>query len=554
MSRPEYETVDQMVRALADCDRPGLLYEDSSWTWREHVRLSAERAALALDVRRPGPFHIGFLFENIPELSFWLGAGSLAGATMVGINPTRQGAELARDITFTDCQLIVTESRAVGMLRDLDLGLTRDRILVVDTADYDDRLKPYAGAGLPDVDVPADSAALLIFTSGTSGGPKAVITSQRKWAGTGRTISQTQELTSADVGYMAMPMFHSNALFAGWSPIVYVGATLALRRRFSASGFLPDVRKFKATYFNYVGKPLTYIMATPEAPDDKNHTLRKVFGNEGAEKDIHAFAARFGVPVQDNYGSTESGASVQRVPGQPKGALGVGAPGVTVLDPETLEEKPIAQFDENGRLLNPEECIGEIVNKSPTTSFEGYYKNTEANNQRLRNGWFWTGDLGYRDKDGWFYFGGRDFEWIRVDGENFAAAPIETILSRFPGVILSACYAVPDVEVGDQVMAALQLADASAFDAAAFDDFLLDQSDLGTKWSPRYVRVATELPMTQTAKVLKRTLRAQRWECDDVVYFRPARGDRLRQLAPADIDKIRADFAARDRLGELDKV
>ena len=311
-----------------------ILFEDESYTWREAVRAASTRAAFAIDNKRSGPFHIGFLFENIPELCLWLAAGSVSGATMVGINPTRQGAELARDITYTDCQLIVTEPRFVDMLRGLDLGLTDDRILVVDTPDYRDALRPYDKAPLPADPVDPGVTALLLFTSGTSGAPKAVITSQGKWARTGRTISMTQGLTEADVGYMAMPMFHSNALFAGFSPVVYVGATLALRRRFSASGFLPDIRKFKATYFNYVGKPLTYILATPESADDKDHTLRSVFGNEGAERDIKRFSERFAVPVQDNYGSTESGASVQRVPEQPKGALGRGPEGTVVLDPK----------------------------------------------------------------------------------------------------------------------------------------------------------------------------------------------------------------------------
>lgn len=553
MTRPEYDTVDQMLRAREGDPNTAILFEDERYTWAEHVEKSAARAALYHSLCAPGE-HIGFLFENIPELSFWLGAGVVSGAPLVGINPTRQGAELARDITYTDCKLIVTESRWLGLLDGLDLGIDRDRILVVDTPEFAARVAEHDGAALPPDPVPADALAVLIFTSGTSGNPKAVITSQSRWTRSGRAISMTQELTSADVGYMAMPMFHSNALFAGWSPMLYVGGTLAMRRKFSASGFLPDVRKFKATFFNYVGKPLTYILATPERPDDREHTLRRVFGNEAAERDIHRFSERFGVPVQDNYGSTESGATVQRVPEQPKGSLGRAPEGTFVLDPESLEEKPAAQFDENGRLLNPEDCIGEIVNKNIGAGFEGYYNNDEANAQRMRNGWYWSGDLGYRDADGWFYFAGRDFEWLRVDGENFSAAPIEAIIGRFPGVILSGVYAVPDEEVGDQVMVAIQMHALDAFDPAAFDAFLAAQSDLGTKWSPRYVRVTTELPITQTSKVLKRQLRGQRWECDEPVYWRPAKGEPLRPMTAEDRATVRAAFAARDRLGELDKI
>jgi fatty-acyl-CoA synthase len=554
MTRPEFDTVDQMIRARVGNDRTGLLFEDERYTWHEHAQASAARAALALDLRQDGPFHIGYLLENVPELSFWLGAGAVAGATMVGINPTRQGAELARDIRHTDCQLIVTEPKLASMLDELDTGVPHDRILVVDTDAYDALLAPYADAPFPDHEVPGDTMALLLFTSGTSGAPKAVIATQMRFARVGRTLSQIQELDEDSVGYMAMPMFHSNALFAGWSPVVYAGATLALRRKFSASGFLPDVRKFGATYFNYVGKPLSYILATPESPDDKNHKLQRVFGNEGAERDLSRFAERFGVKVTDSFGSTESGATVGRVEGQPKGSLGRAPEGTVILDPETEQECPPAEFDAQGRLLNPEECIGEIVNKAIGQGFEGYYKNDEANDQRMRNGWYWSGDLGYRDKDGFFYFAGRDFEWLRVDGENFAAAPIESILMRYPGVVLAAVYAVPDTEVGDQVMAALQLEHPASFDPADFDSFLDEQRDLGTKWSPRYVRITHELPTTQTAKVLKRQLRRERWEVAEPVWWRPTKGAALVPLDDEGRAAIHADFTARDRLGELDKV
>src|SRR5207302_969481 len=137
----------------------------------------------------------------------------------------------------------------------------------------------------------------------------------------------------------------------------------------------------------------------------------------------------------------------------------------------------------------PDEAIGELVNKRGGAAFEGYWKNDEANAQRLRNGWYWTGDLAYRDERGYIYFAGRDFEWLRVDGEYFAAAPVERILSRHPDVILAAVYAVPDPVVGDRVMAAIELRPGAGLDPEAFASFLEAQPDLGTKWAPAFVRV-----------------------------------------------------------------
>ncbi len=117
---------------------------------------------------------------------------------------------------------------------------------------------------------------------------------------------------------------------------------------------------------------------------------------------------------------------------------------VAIVDAASGPECPPAQIDGNGRLLNASEAIGEIVSKNGVGRFEGYYANSEADAERTRGGWFWSGDLGYRDEAGFFYFAGRPSDWLRVDGENFAAAPVERILARFPGVVTAAVYPVPD--------------------------------------------------------------------------------------------------------------
>ena len=344
-----------------------------------------------------------------------------------------------------------------------------------------------------------------------------------------------RSVTSSDVIYQTMPMFHSNAQNA-WVASVTGGATLALRQRFSASGFLPDVRRFGATIFNYVGKPLNYILATPQQPDDAENPLRLAYGNEGTLHDVQRFAQRFGCHVTDSYGSTEGGITIVRSPDTPAGALGAGQPGTVVLDPETGRECAPARLDGNGRLANPDEAIGELANRETAGGFEGYWKNDEANSERVRDGIYWSGDLGYRDDDGFLYFAGRGYDWMRVDGENIAAAPIERILTRHGRIALASVYAVPDEHAGDAVMAAVALSPDTSFDGTDFASFLAEQADLGTKWAPRYVRVAASLPTTQTHKILKRVLRDERWRCEDPVWVRD--GDTYRRLAPTDIVAI----------------
>jgi len=546
-------TLAEVLRArVGDADRVALHFEDESWTWGQYLEGCATRAAFIRDQLRPdAPPHVGVLFDNVPEMPMWLGAVALLGVVAVGINPTRRGAELERDITHTDCQLIATDSAYHGLLDGLDLGMANSRVFDMD-GDGRDAIAPFTTDHLPDDPVDPDATYLLLFTSGTAGAPKACILSQGRLCRASGGLSMMMGFTPDDVLYQAMPLFHSNAVITGFAPWLMSGATCVLRRRFSASGFLPDVRKHGVTYFNYVGKPLSYILATPEQPDDADNTLTRVFGNEAADLDIERFSTRFDTPVQDGYGSTEGGANINRVPGMPSGALGVAGEGTVIVDPETGLECVRARFDDAGHLLNPEEAIGEIVNKEGASQFEGYYKNDEANAARVRDGWYWTGDLGYRDEAGFFYFAGRDFEWMRVDGENFAAAPVERILARHPDVVLAAVFAVPDEEVGDQVMAALELRPGSAFDPVAFDAFLEEQADLGTKWAPRYVRVAETLPVTQTQKVLKRALRKEHWEVDDPVWWRSARGEPLRVMDADARGEVRARFEARGRLGQLD--
>ncbi len=345
-------------------------------------------------------------------------------------------------------------------------GWATDKILVVGTDRYDALLAGHAAGdearALIDHADEVDEGALylLIFTSGTTGVPKAVRCTQGRLAGIAEVAAPGYGYTAEDVCYCPMPLFHGNALMALWGPSVMVGAAIATRPRFSASAFLDDVRRFGATKFSYVGKAIAYILATPERPDDAENTLKSAFGTEASVRDRDRFRARFGCFLIEGYGQSEGGAAINPVLGMPKGALGkpVGGVDLAVMSPETGEECPPAAFDDEGRLLNAGAAIGEIVNRSGRGSFEGYYRRDDAEQERLRRGWYWTGDLGYVDADGFFYFAGRTGDWLRVDSENFAAGPVETIISRHPDLAVAAVYPVPDTAsgAGDQVMVAIE--------------------------------------------------------------------------------------------------
>jgi fatty-acyl-CoA synthase len=513
------------------------------------VAESELRGELLTSLRQEGPFHVGVLLENTPEYLFLLAGAALAGAVIVGVNPTRRGTELATDIRRADCQLLITDSTQIAVLDGLDLGLAPGGLLVADGDSYAHRLAGFRATGdeaRPTFPEPTpDQLYLLIFTSGSTGGPKAVRMTQGRAA---RAASRVG-FSSEDVLYSAMPLFHGNALSAAVLPAMASGATLALRRKFSASSFLPDVRQCGATFFNSVGRAIAHIVATPATEYDRDHQLRYVLGPETSAQDKAVFTERFGVPLIEGYGSSENAIVLKPVPDPRPGALGRASArdDVAVVDPESGVELPVAAFDEYGRLTNADACIGELVGRQARSNFEGYYNNPEADAERTRNGWYWSGDLAYRDEDGIFYFAGRTGDWLRVDSENFAAAPVERILARFEGASGVAVYPVPDSSTGDQVMAALELEPGVTFDPGAFTDFLAAQDDLGTKWAPRYVRLVSAMPVTATDKTDKKPLRAQRWDTDDPVWHRIGRSREYVPLTRDDIERLVAEFAANGR-------
>ncbi len=511
-------TLWDLLHARAEDDSPGLVAGDESWTWREYVGIARDRAAALGELLDPDrPPHVGVLLENTPEMAFQLAAAGFGGHVLVGLNTTRRGAALLADIRKADVQVIVVETAHAGLLDGLEL----DGVTVVDP----ERLRRAEPPEIEPVDIrpTPDSLFMLIFTSGTSGDPKAVRITHEKVTYPAAYLTERLGLTGADVHYVSMPLFHSNGVMAGWGPALANGATIALAARFSASGFLADVRRYGATYANYVGKPLAYVLATPERPDDHDNPLRLVFGNEAGDRDTAAFAARFDCRVVDGFGSTENAVVVSRTEGTPPGSLGQPAPGVAVYDPESRVECPRAVFDDAGRVTNLDECVGELVNTEGAGQFAGYYNDESATAERMRDGMYWSGDLAYRDADGWVYYAGRTSDWLRVDGENLAAAPLERIMLRHPAVSEVAVYAVPDPRSGDQLVAALVV--SAPLTPQGWEEFLAAQSDLGPKGWPRFVRVVEALPRTATNKVLKRDLQASGVDSvDGVLWTRSERG------------------------------
>jgi fatty-acyl-CoA synthase len=524
-----YETVQQLLRSRTNDDTPALAHGDRTWTWREHLAEAAAEASAMIGLAdNSRPLHVGALLGNSPAMLRSMAAAGLGGYVLCGINTTRRGAGLLSDIRRSDCQLLLVDSMHRGLLDGLELaGIT---VLDVESHAYVD-----AVAEAPPLDpwheVEPSDTLMMIFTSGTSGDPKAVRFSHVMAILCGASLIGQYDITADDVCYLSMPLFHSNGVAAGWAVAIGSGATM-VPARFSTSRFLDDIRRHHVTYMNYVGKPLALMLATPERDDDADNTLRIAFGNEATDRDIDEFARRFGCRVIDSFGSSEFAVIVTREDGTPAGSIGKGYPGVAVYHSDTVTECAPAVFDETGALANFDDAVGELVNTDGAGPFVGYYNDDAATSERMRHGMYWSGDLAYRDTDGWIYLAGRTSDWLRVDGENLATGPIERILQQLGPINQVAVYGIPDSAVGDQVMAAIVLKDGASLTPAGFEKFLVTQPGLSPKAWPRFVRINNELPATATSKILKRALtQAGPTGGDGILWERVGRGTRYIEVS-----------------------
>jgi fatty-acyl-CoA synthase len=322
---------------------------------------------------------------------------------------------------------------------------------------------------------------------------------------------------------------------------------MVLAPKFSVRGFLPDVRRYGCTYFPYSGKPLSFLVAAEERGDDADNPLRVAYGNEGSWRTIERFERRYACRVIDGFGPSEGALGLVRHPKDPPGSVGRAPDHVKILREDGSECVP-AHFDARHRLTNAGDAVGEIVNTSGVGRFEGYYNNPEAEARRVRNGMYWSGDLGYVDAERFLYFAGRTDDWIRVDGENFPPGPIEAVVERHPAVFACAAYGVPDADAGDRVMVAVQPPAGDRVDPGDLFAFLAAQPDLSPKWMPTYVLVAAELPRGVTGKITVRELRSEGFLSTRGKVFWRERGEATyKPLTPADADRIRAAFVTSGR-------
>jgi fatty-acyl-CoA synthase len=579
-------------------ESPFLLEGTRVWTYRRYRDESVRTAQLlrrrlgACDDNRPG--HVAMLFDNHLELLALCGACGYLGLTLFGVNTGLRGETLAGVLNHSRARLVMLDERYLPEFERVRSSLKHvaaENVLVrrspeLKSTAADDLeaclsreiAPPGASLDAPEAKVVPEANLLVIYTSGTTGLPKGINNNHFKLLVTGLAVSRNLELGRDAVGYACMPLFHSNALFLGFSPAFWVGGKLALRDRFSASNFVPDVLRHGVSYWNYVGEPVHYILSAiereyngdeerilQEVARNPRNRLRYALGNGASPPDIDRFTRWLGLEdMFELYGSTEAAISTFRKKTDPRGSVGeITDPWVKVLN-EQGKECPPAQLAPDGKILNYADAVGEICRLGADTGlFQGYFDNPEANTAKHRDGVYHSGDLGHvlaHEGKRYLFFDGRTDDWIRKDGENFSAAQVARHLAEHPDVMLSAAYGVPCPVSDELVMAALKLRPGAHFDPQAFFQFCERQvveGGMDRKWIPDFVRIVDDFEFTQTQKILVRSLKKQhfhRGRLEDAPIYWRRRGDTtFAPFSPQDFERLRAEFAASERTDLLER-
>jgi len=547
-------------RAAQDPTGTGLLYLDRRFTWSELDR-SVDRTARALQDSGVGPGDVvSLLMDNRPEFLFAVTALSRLRAVGALINTNVTGRALEHAIGVGKPRLVLAGAEHAEKLREVLptlAGLGREGVLAwrdegapapSDLASFDALLEAAAPAPA-DVGPPrADECMCYIYTSGTTGLPKAAIIRNQRWLLAGALFgSAVLELGRGDVVYVPLPLYHSNAMFAGWGAALVTGAGMALRRKFSASQFWNDVQRFDASAFVYIGELCRYLLNQPERPEERSHRLRVITGN-GLRPDIWArFQERFRVPlIREFYGATEGNTPLVNMIGRP-GMVGRLQPSQAVARCDLETGEILRGPDGRCERVRPGETGLLLGRIGGITSYDGYV-DAEATRRKILTDvfrpvdrWFNTGDLVLFHEDGWISFADRVGDTFRWKGENVSTNEVAEILNGSPGVLESNVFGVqvPGAE-GRAGMACLRC--GADFSLEKFTAYVIERLPLYQR--PYFLRLLDdEMRITGTFKQQKTDYRREGYDpaqVRDPLYFFDGEG-----FAPLDADLFEALQAGR---------
>ncbi|HEY9232818.1 MAG TPA: AMP-binding protein, partial [Blastocatellia bacterium] len=343
-----------------------------------------------------------------------------------------------------------------------------------------------------------DDEAVIIYTSGTTGKPKGVLLTHGNLLTNAREIAEWLRLTEDDRSLMIMPLFHVNALMTTGLAALWAGGSVVLAPRFSASRHWQTISRYGVTYFGSVATMLSRLNHTyPEGVPTGLDTSRLRFalcGSAPVPVDVlKTYEARFHCPVIEGYGLSESTCRATFNPidgGRRPGSVGL--PIGNEMNVFDDDDNPLPAFQ-----------VGEIVLRGANL-LKGYYKNEAATRQAFRSGWFHTGDLGYRDDDGFYYVVDRKSDMIIRGGENIYPREIDEVLYQHPKVKDAATVGVADELYGEEVKSFVVLRDGCQ--ASEAEIITHCRAHLADYKCPKMVAFLDDIPKGPTGKLLKREL------------------------------------------------
>jgi fatty-acyl-CoA synthase len=545
---------------------PALLSERESLTYRELAERANQYARWALGQGLAKGDVVALLMTNRPEyFAVWLGITSVGGVVAL-LNTNLLGPSLAHCINIVGPKHLVVTGEFVDALTTAMPGLTvspaiwthgvdNDRFQPVDDAVRQQPCDPLDGGERPSLTI--EDRALYIFTSGTTGLPKAANISHARVMQWSHWFAGMMDAQPEDRMYNCLPMYHSIGGVLVPGATLVGGGSVVIREKFSASQFWSDVVRWDCTIFQYIGEFCRYLLHAPSSSNDLNHRIRLACGNGLAPDVWDAFKERFRIPrIFEFYAATEGGVSLFNVEGK-RGAIGR-VPGYLThrFSPVLVKfdvEKGEPVRDDQGFCIRcaaneAGEAIGKVVDDPSNVGsrFEGYTDERASDKKILRDvlkpgdAWVRTGDLMRKDEKGFYYFVDRIGDTFRWKGENVATSEVSEAICEFPGVKHANVYGVTvPASEGRAGMAAL-VADP-AINLSGLREHLYGR--LPAYARPRFLRIQDEIEVTGTFKYSKTDLARQGYDpvaTSDTIYLDDPESGAFIQLDKALYDRIQA--------------
>lgn len=486
-------------------EKPFLTVPDETFTYRdvldESRRYANALSALGVDAGD----RVGLFLPNRPEFVFLLFANACLDSVSAPSNPEYRPSELRHSIELSRPTVLVTTPDLLEVAVEAADGSSVERILTTESVDGHESLPDLAAdrsTAVDSHDGDANAIGLHMYTSGTTGPPKAVECQHTNWTMSAIDFQKRLEITVDDTLFTALPLFHANAQIYSTLSAVAAGAEVVIYERFSSSNWWDWCRDHDVTLFNAMGSMLKMLHNVPETDDDGDNPVEIIMSAGTPPELVEPFEERFGVRVTEGYSLTEDPLAMLNPVDETKRRIGsVGLPPA---------EKRVRIVDEYGNSV-PTGEKGEIVQQCPAL-MAGYHRQPDKTDEAIVDGWFYTGDYGKLDEDGFLYFLDRKKDIVRRAGENISSFEVEGVVKALDAVDEVAVIPSPDEFYTEVVKALVRIKDGSDLSEEEIVEHCRDE--LAPFKIPRYVEFVEEFPYTPTGKIQKQKLRERERETE----------------------------------------